>query len=223
MRRLGLMLLILAMALPIAAWADEFPIVNQYGTIAISDMSGTNGMGTIGATTITSKGSQLAQWNRYSGHLGTLSFATGALESGTVAHGGVFAGGGYFDIVGIGAWMKRLTHGRSGRVDLFTGSFEGPVDWTLVRTGQGASFYVLAGSIRGMSWNGRIVGGTTTQSIGILNKGQLYAGIGHIGMGVTQKNVPEPETWSLMGAGILAVGGMFRRKAMGIAGRGLKK
>jgi hypothetical protein len=54
--------------------------------------------------------------------------------------------------------------------------------------------------------------GTTTQDITIDNKGQLDKGIGHIHGGNTGFPTPEPGTLGLLGAGLVAVGGMFYRK-----------
>jgi hypothetical protein len=79
MRRV-VVLALLALALPIAVWADGITIVNQGGTIAISDMAGTNGMGTIGSSTITSHGSRLTQYNSFTGNLGTVDYSTGVLR-----------------------------------------------------------------------------------------------------------------------------------------------
>jgi len=207
----AVVLVLLALALPIFAFADSITITNQYGTVAISDMAGTLGLGTIGSTTITSHGSQLTQWNSYTGHLGSVSYSTGALESGSISGGGVFAGGGYFDIVGIGAWVKQLT-GEKSPVDLFTGSFTGPVDWTLVGQGKSSASYTLSGKISGTLWTGRLVNGTTSQNIIIPNKGQLYQGIGHTVGGSTGISTPEPGTLGLLGMGLVGVAGTLRRK-----------
>lgn len=77
MRRV-VVLALLALALPMAATADII-MMNQGGTIAISNMAGTGGLGMIGASTITSKGSQLTQFNSFTGHLGTVNYSTGTL------------------------------------------------------------------------------------------------------------------------------------------------
>jgi hypothetical protein len=210
-------LALLALALPIAAWADSINITNQNGSVTISNMAGTGGAGTVGASTISTKGSQLTQYNGYSaapGHsLGTVSFTTGALLTGTVSGGGTFAAGGSFDVIGVGAWAKALTGQNKNPITLFSGSFSGPVTWTLTSS-QGVHLtYTLSGDITGTLYNGRMVSGQTTQTL-YSTKGQLSAGIGHISMGTTGLATPEPGTLGLLGTGLVAIAGMFRRKLM---------
>jgi hypothetical protein len=214
MRRVAVLAL-LALALPIAVWADGINITNQGGTIAISGMSGTGGLGTIGVSTISSHGSEMTAWNTHTGHLGLVNYSTGTLESGSISGGGTFAAGGTFDIVGIGNWASKLTGSSCGKgCDLFTGSFESPVAWTLVSETKQSESFTLTGEIEGTLYTGRTVYGTTTQDITIDNKGQLNKGIGHIGTGGTHLYTPEPGTLGLLGTGLLAVAGMFRRKLM---------
>ncbi|MGA7558406.1 MAG: hypothetical protein WCF61_05425 [Terriglobales bacterium] len=206
-------LALLALVLPIAAWADGINVTNQGGTVAFSDMAGTGGLGTIGSTTISSKGSQLTSWNNNSGHLGLVNYSTGALMSGSVSGGGTFAAGGMFDIIGVGKWASSLTGLKCGKgCDLFTGSFNKPAIWTLVSSSKQSESFTLTGSIEGTLYTGRTVYGTTTQDITIDNKGQLDKGIGHIGTGGTHLNTAEPGTLGLLGTGLVAVGGMFYRK-----------
>ena len=73
MRRV-VFLTLLALALPIAAWANGIDLTNQYGSISISNAG------------ITSVQSQLKSFNgitALAGHsLGSVSFSTGALTSG---------------------------------------------------------------------------------------------------------------------------------------------
>jgi hypothetical protein len=200
------------LALPIAAWADGINITNQGGTVAFSDMAGTAGLGTIGSTTISSHGSQLTSWNNNSGHLGLVNYSTGVLESGSVSGGGTFAAGGMFDIIGTGKWASQLTGSKCGKgCDLFTGSFDSPVIWTLVSSSKQSESFTLTGSIEGTLYTGRTVNGSTVQNIKIDNQGQLNKGIGHIGTGQTGLT-PEPGTLGLLGTGLVAIGGMFRRK-----------
>src|SRR5262252_5966347 len=94
MRRV-LVLTLLAVALPMAAWADGIDLINQFGSVSIS------------AAGITSVGSQLKQFNNVvasPGHsLESVSFQTGALTSGTLAGGGTFSdAGSSFLVIGKG-------------------------------------------------------------------------------------------------------------------------
>src|ERR1700690_873001 len=91
MRRVVVVLALLALALPMAAWADDISILNKAGNIVISDMTGTGGLGTIGSSTVTSNQSQLTSFDGFTGTLGRVNFATGVLSSGTVSGGGVFS------------------------------------------------------------------------------------------------------------------------------------
>lgn len=196
MRRV-LVLAVLALALPMAAWADGIDLVNQHGSISISNAG------------ITSTLSQLHSFNGIvadPGHtLGSVSFSTGALLTGNIHDGGTFSAvGSSFVVIGKG---PKVPH----KGTIFSGAFVGPISWTLVsQHGQGL-VYELSGTIQGTLWNGHFAQGTTTQTI-VSTNGQIAQGIGHIRIGQTGLLTPEPGTLGLLGTGLVAIAGMLRRK-----------
>jgi hypothetical protein len=196
MRRV-LVLALLALALPVAAFADGITLTNQFGTISMSSSG------------ISSKGSELTSFNGIQappGHsLGTVSYSTGALLSGSVAAGGVFSSAGStFDVVGKGNYGEP-------KGAIFTGGFTGDIQWTLVSSVGQKLVYTLSGDLSGQLYNGVNVTGQTTQTI-TTHPGQLNQGIGHITLGTTTLTTPEPGTLGLLGTGLLGIAGMFRRK-----------
>ena len=110
MKRIVLMAL-LTLALPLAAFANQIDFTNHGGTISGSSA---------GLTLI---GSDLTYIDIYggtktSGDLGTVTFTTGALTAGNITTGATFAAGGTFTITGAGV--------------AFVGTFSGPVTWAEV-------------------------------------------------------------------------------------------
>src|ERR1700704_5403472 len=93
-----LWLTVLALAVPLTAFANSVDFMNSVGILAGSNsglsltgsaLTGVNGLGGLGPV----KGN----------NLGTVSFRTGALSRGSLQNGCIFAAGGSFTITGNGS------------------------------------------------------------------------------------------------------------------------
>ena len=205
-----LLLTVLALALPVAVFADSsIDYTNSGGTLAGSS----SGLTLSGSTLVAVNG--LIGGLITGNDLGSVSFTTGALSSGSLQMGGTFAAGGTFTISGNG------TNGiPSG--NLFTGTFDGPVTWTLITLANGTHNYILSGTLMGSGDTGTATSGVTVQLTINTGKGffngttNISSGDTNISSGgVTRGVVPEPGSLSLMGAGLIALAGMARGKLKG--------
>lgn len=201
MRRVAfiLALLLLASMLPFAARADIMQVTNHFGVVTITN------------TGIVTTGSQLWNFNGVqAGHghsLGRVTFATGALSSGSIWTGGTFSSvGSSFVMTGRGNYGEP-------KGTIFTGAFEGPINWTLEAYTNHIHEYELSGTIVGQLWTGHVVRGTTTQTIYTYWGQEKVDHIGDIHLGVTKFTpTPEPGTLGLLGTGLLVIAGALRRK-----------
>jgi len=195
-----LFLIILALALPMAAFADGgVDFTNAGGTLTGT----TSGLSLTGSTLIGVSGFNgggLITGN----NLGSLGFTTGALLTGSLKDGGTFAGGGSFTVAGNG------TNGVPSGV-LFQGTFSGPVTWTLVTLANGTHNYTLTGVLAGTLSSGFSTNGVTIQLTINTGKG-FFNGSATISSGDTNVVVPEPSSLTLLGGGMLGLAGLLRRR-----------
>ena len=197
MKRIILMAL-LAMALPLAAFADtSIEFTSSGGTLAGSSA----GLSLSGSTLIGVNG--LAGLGLVTGDLGGVTFTTGTL-TGDLQMGGSFAAGGSFVITGNG------TNGVPNTT-IFTGSFSGPVTWTLMTLANGTHQYTLAGTIQGTMYTGQSVVGSTILLTVNTGKGFFNGSVGVVSSD-TGLSVPEPGTLGLLGTGLIGLAGVLRRK-----------
>jgi hypothetical protein len=206
MKRIVMMAL-LALALPVAAFAGSVDLTNVGGTLAGSSAG------------LTLSGSMLSEVDGFNGggllqgNLGTLSFSTGALISGNLTTGAVFSS--------TGSTFVITSNGTGGLPNgvLFSGTFTGNVTWTEnMNCGpNGNVCYTLGGTISGTWYNGTTVNGATTQLTFQVGKGGFNGSI-PLASGDTviqTATVPEPGTLGLLGTGLIGLAGVLRRKFKG--------
>ena len=198
-RSLSILLCALAcLMIPAASFADSsVDFSNSGGTLA-----GSSGGLTLSGSTLVA----IIQGGspKVTGDLGTVTFSTGAL-TGSLTMGGTFAAGGSFTVTGNG------TNGVPNGT-LFSGSFSGPVTWSLLTLSNGTHSYTLTGTLTGTA-DGASVAGVTVQLTVNTGKG-FFNGSTMISGGDTTivGSVPEPSTVAMLGTGLLGLAGMLRRK-----------
>lgn len=188
----------LLLLVPIAARADStVNFVNTGGTLTGSAAAGL----TLSGSTLTQAGGLIGS------DLGTVSFHTGALTTGSLTAGGTFSYiGSTFTIVGNGTGS--LPNGV-----IFTGSFDGPVSWVKTQSGTSVS-YTLTGAIVGTYTlpSGSVVTTAATVQLTTVTRNGMFNGSAALAGGNTNIAVPEPSSLMLFGTGLLGFAGILRRR-----------
>ena len=198
-------LLLLMLALPVAGFANSVDFTNSGGTLS----GGNSGLSLTGSTLIAINAPPLGL---ITGNLGSVTFSTGALSTGSLQTGGTFAAGGTFVITGNGT--DGIPNGA-----IFNGTFSGPVTWTLITLSNGTHNYTLTGALSGTWFTGQTVYGATVQLTVNTGKG-FFDGSTTVSSGDTNivgnnlrtVTTPEPASISLLGSGLIGLAGILRRK-----------
>ncbi len=199
---LSLALFLLCLMLPSLCFADSSTDFSNSG----GTLSGTSaGLTLTGSTFIAVTG--FNGGGLVTGDLGSVSFTTGALTSGSLDMGGTFGAGGTFEVDGNG------TGGLPNGV-LFSGTFSGSSTWTLTTLQNGTHSYTLTGVLIG-TMGSTAVNGVTVQLTINTGKG-FFNGSTTISGGDTTVGaaVPEPSALALFGTGAFALAGALRRKIL---------
>ena len=195
MFRKAVLAVAISLAFPLLAFANNFSFGNSGGVITTSGNS------------LTLTGSNLISMNGFSGHLGGLSFTTGALKSGSFSGGGTFAAGGSFTLSGNGSQGL-----------LFKGTFSSPVSWVAVWNamgdgGRGDWTYKLSGVVTGtiISTGKTVSSRFVAYTLDVPNGAQFTSSV-RFNDGNASVVTPEPATMALLGTGLVGIAAVGLRK-----------
>jgi hypothetical protein len=197
------LLAVFALALPLAAFADNSLTFTTSGGI----LTGTSNGFTLTGDQLTEV-SGLGYGTITGADLGSLTFTTSGLAdlpglnyAGNVIIGSPIAPGGIVTITGNGT-----DPAVSGL--LFTGSFDQGASWTEVSQGN----YTLTGIVTGTTGTGNSATGQFSFLINTAPSAGFYGSNSGASSSTTTLAVPEPGELSLLGTGMLGLMGAIRRK-----------
>ena len=201
MRKIAVVLGLCTLLLPVAAWADAIDFGNNFGTVSITSAG------------IVSAGAELVGFNGISaprGHsLGSVSFSTGALTSGSIFGGGTFSSqGSSFIVTGVGKYRA------AQKGIIFDATFVGPIHWVLVsQPGKFDYVFRLSGVVEGTLYTGRVVSGITHQTITVHPNQWSQDHLGSLAAAKQRSEwrLQSLERWE-SGAGLIVLAGAARRK-----------
>lgn len=187
---------LVALALPLAALANNVEVVNSSGTL----------MGSAAGLSLTSNLIEITLGSGPRGSdIGTVSLSVGPLLSGSLLGGGTFSPASSFFTITINPGEFATVP--QGGV-LFSGVFTGPVSWSPLSGEPG--YYQLLGPVAGHWWTGLYGTGYTSQTyFGTFNANGVFTATS--GSGLSFVN-PEPSTLALLGTGVIAVIAIARKK-----------
>lgn len=206
----GIAVAVLALCTPLAAFADSASFFNKNGTL-----TATSGVVKVNSTLFQVTG--LPGYNSLAPPpLGSVTFTSGALATGSLQTSGTFAGGGTFKITG------NTNTGPGGF--LFTGMFAPGATWTA----EGNNSWVFNGTIlngtlsenhgpaqpimTAVTTQITFQNGTAGNPFDALNNGTIKISGGNTNFGPNSVAAPELGTLTLLGTGLVGIAILARRR-----------
>ena len=173
-----LLLAVLALALPTALFAGSSV---DYTNLGGNLMGSTSGLTLSGSSSSTLAILSSVGHAPVLGSLGTVSFGTGALETGSLALGGTFSS--------THSWFTITGNGSNGLPNgvIFNGAFSSDINLAEYTLPDGTHTYVLSGRLDGMSGTGLREAGLTSQIVFNTGKG-FFDGGSYVTSGDTSLN-----------------------------------